>query len=383
MKTPDLLYSDVETDLRATLRNVLSEHCEPSALVARVDGDEPYDTALWRTLSAELGLAGLPVPEQLGGQGVSTRETALVLEELGRSVAPVPFLGSAVLATSVLLRADTEVENVAALLRRLATGETTGALAVALSTAPEAAFPTAVRATSGSDGPVLTGTVTTVADASTADVLVVPAVGPDGQGLYEVDAGHSGVDVTEVVSFDLTRRVGDVTMRQASARELVTGREAVTALRQGLVTAAGLLASEQLGVAQWCLDTTVAYVRERHQFGRPVGSFQAVKHRLADVWLELVAARAAARYAADVLAGTDPFGDDSDVEVAVAVAQSYCATVAVHAAEEAIQLHGGIGMTWEHPAHLYLKRAKADQLALGTPGRHRARLAEVVDLPAS
>ncbi len=383
VSTPDLLYSDVESDLRATLRNVLSDHCAPSSLVARADGDEPYDMSLWRTLSAELGLAGVPVPERLGGQGVSSRETALVLEELGRSVAPVPFLGSAVLTTSVLLRADTAAEHVAALLRRLATGEATGALAVPLSTAPEAAFPTTVRAVAGPDGVVLDGTITTVADASVADVLVVPAAGPDGQGLYEVDTGHSGVDITEVVSFDLTRRVSDVTIRQAPARPLAEGQEAVTALRQGLLMAAGLLASEQVGVTQWCLDTTVAYVQERHQFGRPVGSFQALKHRLADVWLELVAARAAARYAADVLAGPDPFGSGSDVEVAVAVAQSYCATVAVHAAEETIQLHGGIGMTWEHPAHLYLKRAKADQLALGTPGRHRARLAEVVDLPVS
>ncbi len=117
---------------------------------------------------------------------------------------------------------------------------------------------------------------------------------------------------------------------------------------------------------QWCLDTTVRYLKERHQFGRPVGSFQALKHRLADVWLELVTARAAARYAADALAA----GSD-DVQIAVSVAQAHCSLVAVHAAEEAIQLHGGIGMTWEHPAHLFLKRAKSDEIALGTPGRHR------------
>ncbi|EIE98808.1 acyl-CoA dehydrogenase family protein [Saccharomonospora glauca] len=375
--TPNLLYSDVEDDLRATVRDVLADRGLPASLVSGTDSEPTYDPALWRTLSTDLGLVGLPVPERLGGQGASFRETALVLEELGRAVAPVPFLGSAVLATSVLLNADVDAEPVAALLRRLAAGETTAALAVPLSTTPHAEFPTTVRADAG----VLDGTVTTVADVSVADVLVVPATGPDGPALFAVDASAAEVEIADVVSFDLTRRVGDVRLRRAPAHLLVSGPDAAVALTRGLLTSAGLLASEQLGVAQWCLDTTVEYVRQRHQFGRPVGSFQALKHRLADVWLELVAARASARYAADVLASSEAFDPGSDVEVAVAVAQSYCASAAVHAAEEAIQLHGGIGMTWEHPAHVYLKRAKADELALGTPGRHRAHLAEVVDLP--
>ncbi len=387
MSAPDLLYSDVETDLRASVADMLADHCEPSALLARVESDEPYDPALWRTLAGELGLAGLHVPEAFGGQGASTRETAVVLEELGRSAAPVPYLGSAVLATSVLLAADpADGGPVADLLRGLASGARTGTLVVPASTPPDAAFPTAVRA--DADG-VLTGTVSTVADASAADVLVVPATGPDGPGLYEVAASAAGVSVAGVVSFDLTRRVADVTLEGAAALPLVSGPVAASALRRGLLTGAGLLASEQLGLAQWCLDSTVSYLKERYQFGRPVGSFQALKHRLADVWLELVAARAAARYAADVLAGdavsgggdTGASGDGSDAEVAVAVAQSYCGTVAVHAAEEAVQLHGGIGMTWEHPAHLYLKRAKADELLLGTPGRHRATLADLADIP--
>ncbi|PXY19074.1 acyl-CoA dehydrogenase family protein [Prauserella muralis] len=369
---PNLLYSDVENDLRASVRDLLTDSCEPSALLARVESTEPYDAKLWRTLGAELGLAGLHVPEELGGQGASARETALVLEELGRSVAPVPYLGSAVLATTALLGADTAAEPVAELLRRLASGETTGALAVPLSAVPGAAFPSSV--TAAGDG-TLRGTVSTVADASAADVLVVPATGPDGPALYTVDTTAAGVTVDEAVPLDLTRRIADVTFTDAPAQRLAGS--ARDALDRALLTGAGLLASEQLGVAQWCLDETVAYVRGRYQFGRPVGSFQALKHRIADVWLELVAARAAARYAADALAA-----DSDDTGVAVAVAQSYCAPVAVHAAEECVQLHGGIGMTWEHPAHLYLKRAKADEIALGTPGRHRDVLGGLVDLPA-
>jgi alkylation response protein AidB-like acyl-CoA dehydrogenase len=175
-----------------------------------------------------------------------------------------------------------------------------------------------------------------------------------------------------------------------------------------LTFGAGLLASEQLGVAEWCLTSTVDHLKERKQFARPVGSFQALKHRLADIWLEIVGARAAARNAADRLAaspplplplppapsglsaedgsatgrGTELSGEAATAATAAAVAQAYCAEVAVHAAEECVQLHGGIGMTWEHPAHLYLKRAKADEIALGTPGDHRDALAVLADLPA-
>jgi alkylation response protein AidB-like acyl-CoA dehydrogenase len=366
----DLLYSEVEEDLRASVRDLFADRAAASAVLARTESAEPYDLKLWRTLAAKLGTAGLHVPEELGGHGASARELAVVLEELGRAVVPVPFLGSVVLATSALLACDTNEPAVADLLHRLAAGELTGALAVPLTTWPGARFPSSVQATSG----VLSGQIGVVADASVAEVLVVPATGPDGRGLYAVDA--TAAAITEVTSLDLTRRLADISLEGAPARLLAAGDRAAAALEAALTAGAGLLASEQLGVVQWCLDETVAYVKQRYQFGRPVGSFQALKHRLADLYLELVAARAAARYAADTLARRDP-----DVTVAVAVAQASCAEAAVHAAEEAIQLHGGIGMTWEHPVHLYLKRAKSDELALGTPGRHRGTLAALIDLP--
>ncbi|GDY29100.1 acyl-CoA dehydrogenase family protein [Gandjariella thermophila] len=366
----DLLYSEVEEDLRASVRGLLADRSDPATVLARVETDQPYDLDLWRTLATDLGVAGLHVPEELGGQGASTRETAVVLEELGRAVAPVPFLGSAVLATSALLGCDTAAAEVAA----LASGERRGALAVPLSAAPSAPFPDTVRV--DAEGR-LSGRVGTVADAAVAELLVVPAAGPDGPELRAVDMPSDGVTVSGIVGLDLTRGIADVTFDGAASRRLAGPDVAGTALTNALITAAGLLASEQLGVAQWCLDTTVAYVKERHQFGRPVGSFQALKHRLADLWLDLVGARAAARYAADALATSSV-----DVPVAVAVAASHCSSVAVKAAEECIQLHGGIGMTWEHPAHLFLKRAKSTESALGTPGRHRAALATLVDLPA-
>ncbi|HET9141100.1 acyl-CoA dehydrogenase family protein, partial [Actinophytocola sp.] len=337
----------------------------------RCETDKPYDLELWRTLAADVGAAGLLVPEEAGGHGSTAREAAVVLEELGRYVAPVPFLGSAVLATTALLGAGSG-DDVTALLASLAAGESTGALGVPLPTAPGAAFPGTVRVQNGR----LTGRVTSVADVLVADLLVLPAVGPDGPELHAVRTSGEGVTVTPVVSLDLTRPIGDVTLTDAPSIRLAGPERAEQALAGALLTGAGLLASEQLGIAEWCLASTVGYLKERKQFGRTVGGFQSLKHRMADIWEQLVLARATARYAADTLAA-----GDADAPVAVSIAQSLCASVAVYAAEECVQLHGGIGMTWEHPAHLYLKRAKADEIALGSPGQHRARLAPLIDLP--
>ncbi|MFD8912239.1 acyl-CoA dehydrogenase family protein [Streptomyces sp. NPDC059575] len=360
---PDLLYSEEEEALRAAVRDLLGDHCAPESVLARIESDTPHDLALWKLLADGMGLAGLLIPEDLGGQGATHREVAVVLEELGRSVAPVPYLTSAVTATEALLAcADAE------LLRGLASGRVVAALAVGLHRAPGAAFPVA-RLEEGS----LHGEFTGIADAAVADVLLVPA---DDGGLYAVnaDAVHAGsVSVTPQISLDLTRPLATVTLAGAPGRRVGAAEPAV---RRALTAAAGLLASEQLGVADWALTETVRYLKERRQFNRPVGGFQAVKHRLAQLWLEVVNLRAASRAAADALA------TGVDTEVAVAVAQAYASPVAVHATEEAVQLHGGIGMTWEHPAHLSLKRAKADSLAYGTAGAHRENLAALVDLQA-
>jgi alkylation response protein AidB-like acyl-CoA dehydrogenase len=360
----NLLYTDVEDDLRSSVRDLLADHCDPSSVIALYDGDRSLVAPLWKALATDLGLAGLLVPEERGGAGASAREAAVVLEELGRAMAPVPFLTSAVVATTVL--ADAEGD----LLAELAAGERTAALAVPLSTTPYGELP-AVRAVDGR----MTGTVTvtSVAGALEADVLLVPAATGGGLALHAV-AATDAVRVP-VVSLDMTRQLADVTLDGAAATLVVADAEPV--LRRALGVGAALLASEQVGVARWCLDETVGYLKQRRQFGRVVGGFQALKHRLADLATGVDSAVAAARHAAAALAADDP-----DVELATAVAQAYCSDLAVTAAEEAVQLHGGIGMTWEHPAHLYLKRAKADQIAFGTAGAHRSRLAGLVDLPA-
>lgn len=369
----NLLYDDHEEALRDSVRALLTAYAPAQRVLARVDGDEPYDLALWARLAGQVGVAGLPVPEEHGGAGAGFREVAVVLEELGRAVAPVPFLGSAVLATRALLACGET-----GLLGQLADGRRCAALAVPFDTPPAPPPGPAVAAGPASwsvvvaDGPVLSGTVTGVADALPADLLLVPAT----DGLYVVDALAPGVRTVPVVSLDPTRPLADVVLTAAPARRIAAGAAADAAVTEALVAGAALLASEQVGVARRCLDLTVEHVRTRYQFGRPIGSFQAVKHRLADVWVEVAQAQAVARHAADCLATGDP-----DTALAAALAQAYCATVAVRAAEACVQLHGGLGFTWEHPAHLYLKRARGSAVAFGTADRHRALLARLADLP--
>ncbi|MFG2595852.1 acyl-CoA dehydrogenase family protein [Streptomyces sp. NPDC048462] len=363
-QAPDLLYSEAEDDLRAAVRSLLDARCDAPAVIARTESGTPQDPQLWKALATGIGAAGLLVPEKLGGQGAGHREAAVVMEELGRRVAPTPYLTSSVVATETLLALGAQDGPEAGLLADLALGRKVAVLALPFS----AAAPDPATVTAGLDG-----TIGPVADAAAADVLLVPAA----DGLYAVAADAEGVVVEPLVALDLTRPLAAVTLTGATATRLAdapAGREAV---RAGLLAGAGLLASEQLGLAEWCLTETVRYTRERHQFNRPVGSFQSLKHRMAQLWLQVASARAAARNAADALATGSP-----DAPLAVAVAQAYCSEVAVHAAEECVQLHGGIGMTWEHPAHLYLKRAKADSIAYGTAGRHRGTVAELMELPA-
>ncbi|WP_421840802.1 acyl-CoA dehydrogenase family protein [Mycobacterium sp.] len=367
----NLLYSDTDEALRDSVAQLFAQQCPPESVTRLYDSMPPDFSAVWQVLAADLGVAGLLVPESLGGAGASAREAAVVMEEIGRAVAPVPFLSSAVLATVALLCAgDTEIVSA------LARGEVTAALAVPLCTAPGSPV-SGVR--TGSDG--LSGRISSVAGACEADVLVVPVIGSDGLELHTVARVGDGVEVLPLLALDMTRPLAEIRLSGAPSSRVgsASGDAAVaTAISAALQMGAGLLASEQLGLAQWCFDTTLAYAKQRKQFGRAIGSYQAIKHRLADLWLEVGSATSAARYAADTCAT-----GDEDAAIAVSIAQAYCSGVALHAAEECIQLHGGIGMTWEYPAHLYLKRAKSDQLAFGTAYRHRARLAELVDLPVS
>ena len=404
---PDLLYSDTERALIDSLSSLLADRGSLDKVLARTESAETYDDGLWQAVAGDLGCAGLLIPERDGGAGASFREACSAAEVLGSSVAPVPFVGSSVVATAALLSvasgitADAGAPRSAAsvssdtpftparaatdLLRRMADGSVTVTLAVPFACAPGSGFPVSVRVAGRRPGDAengiarLRGTVTGVADALPASVLLVPADGVPN-ALYRVDMSGPGVAKAPVVSLDMTRQLCDLSFDDAPGALIAAGAAASQAVDAALTAGAAVLAAEQVGLAQRCLDMTLAYVKERRQFARPVGSFQALKHRLADVWVGVSQARAASRYAAACLA-SDPLGDP-DAKVAVAVAKAYCSEAAVHAAQECVQLHGGIGFTWEHPAHLYLKRAKADSIAFGTPDAHRAVLATLVNLPA-
>jgi len=378
---PDLTYSETERALTDSLTSLLADRFNLDKTLARTESIETYDDGLWQAVAVELGCAGLLIPERDGGAGASYREAASAAEALGAAVAPVPFLGSAVVATAALLSVEPS-PAVTDLLRRMAAGSVTAALAVGFPTAPRRAFPDAVRVAGSRSGDGqagaarLRGKVSGAADVLPAQVLLVPADGVP-RALYLVDVSAGGVAKAPAVSLDMTRQVCDVSFGDAPGTLIASGAAAERAVRAALTAGAAILAAEQVGLAQRCLDMTVAYVKQRHQFARPVGSFQALKHRLADVWVGVSQGRAASRYAAACLAAGHP-----DAEVAVALAKAYCSDVAVHAAQECVQMHGGIGFTWEHPAHLYLKRAKADSLGFGTADAHRAALASLVNLPA-
>lgn len=349
----DLLYSDVETSLRASVADALARRLSPADVAALYDRPTADAGPLWDLLARDLGLAGLLVPEEHGGAGATAREAAVVLEELGRTVAPVPFLTSAVIATTALA----QVADAAALTQ---VGDGTVAVLVVPWSSRRGHWDRVAEACAP------------VAGAIGAELFLVPVASGD-----EVELRLFGADdvrVEPLTSLDMSRPLARVTPT-GEGRLLASGPAATAAVDAALGAGAALLASEQYGLAMACLESTVEYAKTRVQFARPIGSFQAIKHRLADLYLEVVQAQAAARYAADVLATDDP-----DAPIAQAVAQVYCSEVAVHAAQEALQLHGGIAMTWEHPTHLALKRAKSDQLALGTPVRHREDLGGLVDL---
>jgi alkylation response protein AidB-like acyl-CoA dehydrogenase len=376
---PDLLYSDAERALSDALTSLLADRGGFDKALARIESAQTYDDKLWQAVGADLGCAGLLIPEQDGGAGASYREAAAAAEVLGSFVAPVPFLGSAVVATAALL----SVGSQGGLLAKMADGGVTAALAVPFASAPGSAFPASIRVAGSKPGDATTGVarlrgmVTGAADALPAGVLLVPADGVP-QALYLVDVAAEGVGKAPVTSLDMTRQLCDLSFDDAPGTLIASGPAASRAVDAALAAGAGILAAEQLGLAQRCLDMTVAYVKERKQFARPVGSFQGLKHRLADLWVSVTQARAASRYAAACLAIGSP-----DAGVAVALAKAYCSEVAVQAAQECVQMHGGIGFTWEHTAHLFLKRAKADSIGFGTADAHRAELASLVNLPTS
>jgi alkylation response protein AidB-like acyl-CoA dehydrogenase len=359
--------------LRATVRDLLSGGAGSARVREVMMGDDGLDEALWTEL-AGLGLVGLTIPEEHGGAGAGFVEVAVVAEELGRRLAPVPFLSSAVLGTTALLHGASD-EQRAAHLPGVAVGETRLALAHLDERGRLTADP-GVRAVRDGDDWLLEGTAGYVVDGRTAHLVVTAAVTDDGLQLFLVPGDADGLDRSDVEVLDLTRPMATLTYAGVRVGEAdrLTGDDPIIALHEALSAGVVAIACEQVGGASAVLESTTAYARDRVQFGRAIGSFQAVKHRLAEVLVQVESARSAAAHAARVVAA----GDLQERAIAAPLAASYCAEVYERAAGDSIQLFGGIGFTWEHDAHLYFKRAKATKLLLGDPKHHRALLAQTL-----
>jgi alkylation response protein AidB-like acyl-CoA dehydrogenase len=369
----EFAFNAEQQELGGVVRAFLTRHW-PETEVRRLTEDPAgFDRGTWRRLANELGLQGLAVPERFGGSGFGPVELGVVFEELGRALAGGPFLASVGLATTALLASgdDAACERY---LPGLAAGEQVATLALPEDGGSWDVHDVATRADAGTDGWTLTGTKNYVLDGCAADLLLVVARSAGGVGLFAVDADAAGATLERapLATFDLTRRQARVELRATPARLVGAEGEGAPAVEQALRTGAVLLAAEQVGVAAWALDTAVAYAGIREQFGRPIGSFQAVKHKCADMLLRLEGARSASAFALWAAAERP-----EELPRAAAIAKSYCSEAASFCAAQCLQVHGGIGFTWEHPTHLYLKRAKSAESLLGSPAQHRSELARL------
>ncbi|MFJ9376655.1 acyl-CoA dehydrogenase family protein [Streptomyces sp. NPDC101455] len=372
----DFAFSDEQDQLRRTVRAFLADTSPETETRRLMETPEGFDRALWHRMGTELGLQGLAVPEDYGGAGCGPVEVGVVMEELGRALVCAPFLASAVLATTMLLRcADEDARK--RLLPGLASGELVGTLALTEDSARWDATGVQLNARESDGCWLLAGHKTFVLDGATADVVLTVAKTDDGIGVFWVEGGATGLTRVPLPTMDPTRRQARLDYDDVPATRLRTHGDGWDLVSQVLDRAAVALAAEQVGVASRALDMAVEYAKVRHQFGRPIGSFQAVKHLLADVLLEVESARAAAHFALLAAESEDP-----GLPAVASLAKAFCSDACVQATEQNIQVHGGIGFTWEHPAHLYLKRAKTSQLLFGEPAFHRELLARHIGLDA-
>ena len=364
---PSLLYDDEQDSLRSVVRQLLHEKASWSTVAKQLDQVRPFDAELWERL-ATIGVAGLLVPEAFGGAGAGAVEMAVALEELGRAIAPVPTLTSAVAATvtlSALLDEDASA-SVATLLSEMATGTIVAAPVVRFSAL--LADPWTRQFHHTSRGRV-NGELDAVVGVNGAHQLLIPGWRNEVPVLLLVEAGAPGVEVATRPSMDMTRPVSKVFLVEAEAVVIAAGEAAQAALRAGLLWATALLASEQLGNAERALEVTCEHLRTRFQFGRALGSYQSLRHGAAALWTDLTGARAVARYAAACLAE-----GDAEADLAAHLAQAVCSETALDTVEQCLQMMGGVGFTWEHPMHLHLKRGAATLGLLGAPERHRQQI---------
>ncbi len=367
-------FSDEQDELRKIVRAFLESKSPESAVREQMETEAGFDRAVWAQMAEQMGLQGLHIPEEFGGSGFTYVELGIVLEEMGRALLCAPFFSTVVLAANALLLSGDQAAK-KDYLPGIASGETIATVAF---TEPSGKWDESgieMQATKGADGYTLTGTKMYVLDGHTADLVLVVARTDAGISLFAVDGDADGLTRTPLSTMDQTRKQARLDFEGTPARLIESEGIGWDFIARVLDLVAVGLAAEQVGGAQKVLEMAVEYAKVRVQFGRPIGSFQAIKHKCADMLLEVESAKSAAYYGMWCAAEMD-----DELPSVASMAKAYCSEAYFHAAAENIQIHGGIGFTWEHPAHLYFKRAKSSELLFGDPTYHRELLAQRIGI---
>ena len=367
-------FSEEQEELRRSVRRFLDDKSPEVEVRRLMETAEGYDEAVWKQMADQLGLQGLTIPEEFGGSGYSYVELIVVLEEMGRSLLCAPYFSSVALAANLLLASGDDGAK-KDYLPGIAAGTTIATVALAEASGRWDEEGVTLQATGSGDSWTLNGEKLYVLDGHTAGLVLVAARTAAGVSVFAVEAGAPGFEATALATMDQTRKQAKLTFAATPARLVGADGAGWAAVSKMLDLAAVALAAEQVGGAQRVLDMAVEYAKVRVQFGRPIGSFQAIKHKCADMLLEVESAKSAAYYA-----GWAAAEDNEELPVVASLAKSYCSEAYFHSAAENIQIHGGIGFTWEHPAHLYFKRAKSSELLFGDPTYHRELLAQRIGI---
>ncbi len=367
-------FSEEQEQLREFVRSFLQDKSSEEAVREQMDTEQGYDEAVWNQMAEQMGLQALAIPEEYGGQGFGFVEQVVVLEEMGRALLCAPYFSSCVLAANAILQSGDDGAK-SELLPGIASGETRATLAFTEESGRWDEGGITMQASGSGDSWTLDGTKMYVLDGHTANLLIVAARTDKGISLFQVAADAEGLTRTALSTMDQTRKQAKLQFSGVAGSLIGEEGKGWDTLETVLDLAAVALAAEQVGGAQMCLEMSVEYAKVRVQFGRPIGSFQAIKHKCADMLLEVESAKSAAYYAGWCAAEMN-----DELGQVASLAKSYCSEAYFHAAAENIQIHGGIGFTWEHPAHLYFKRAKSSELLFGDPTYHRELLAQRIGI---
>ena len=365
-------FSEEQEELRKSVRRFLDEKSPVSEVRRLMETESGYDEAVWKLMAEQLGLQGLIIPEAQGGSGYGYVELIVVLEEMGKSLLCAPFFSTVALATNLCMIINDDTSKHA--LTEIAGG----AIATVAFTEANGKWTEdgiTATATKSADGWVLNGEKMFVIDGATANLIAVAARTDKGVSIFGLASDAAGITKTALSTMDQTRKQAKLGFANTPATLMGEEGKGWDYLVKMLDLAAVALAAEQVGGAQKCLDMSVEYAKVRVQFGRPIGSFQAIKHKCADMLLETESAKSAAYYA-----GWAAAENNDELPVVASLAKAYCSDAYFHAAAENIQIHGGIGFTWEHDAHLYFKRAKSSELLFGDPTYHRELLAQRIGI---